>query len=304
MTDEQDGVSPAAAGGAPAPIPEVPPHPNYVDNAVAGALTDMYGFLPLDVRYSAAAAARAVVECWTRSRPVPDVEILTAAEPDPRDAEIERLRSDALLLQQHLQRAHGLPDDEVTGEYVGVDFSRTMVDGLRDGKERAERDLERLREHSAARFRDLCAALETDPSIERWDSVLHGVGAAIAERDRLRAEFEGIRGALRAANILIEGTRSERDRLRAKLDFIAEQAIEDHVIEQQPAEPRRWHVGDPEPEIGTTVRTARGGVYTRLKSGYWHRIDGCHHDDPNSCAEAGYSWEWLMPLVEVVGTDG
>lgn len=36
-----------------------------VDNAVAGALRDQYGFLPLGVRYEAAVAARRVVERWT-----------------------------------------------------------------------------------------------------------------------------------------------------------------------------------------------------------------------------------------------
>jgi phage shock protein A len=65
-------VSPASAGGAPAPNPAV------VENVLASALMDQYGFLPLNVRYGAAAAARAVAENWTRSRPVPDAEILPA----------------------------------------------------------------------------------------------------------------------------------------------------------------------------------------------------------------------------------
>jgi hypothetical protein len=37
---------------------------NVVDNALSGTLTQQYGFLPLDVRYGAAEAARSVVEAW------------------------------------------------------------------------------------------------------------------------------------------------------------------------------------------------------------------------------------------------
>jgi hypothetical protein len=40
------------------------PHEAVVDNAVAGALIDVYGFVRLDVRYEAAEAARRVVERW------------------------------------------------------------------------------------------------------------------------------------------------------------------------------------------------------------------------------------------------
>jgi hypothetical protein len=218
MTAEQQGVSPATAGGADAPGPWDVGH-----NAVDGRALYVRGSSPSDdvfvgVIFEPADAARIV-------------ETMNAAEQprlaDPRDTEIERLRG-----------------------------------------------------HSAARFRDLCAALETDPSIERWDSLLSGVGAAIAERDRLRQQLDQARGEtnlLRRALATIHGITSD--------------------IDAKPAEPRRWHVGDPEPEIGTTVW--RGpDKYTRSRNG-WHRID----------IHTGYgSWAWILSIgsevVEVVGTDG
>lgn len=44
------------------PLPQ--PDSNTVDNAIAQALQQQYGFVPLSVRYEAASAARAVVERW------------------------------------------------------------------------------------------------------------------------------------------------------------------------------------------------------------------------------------------------
>jgi hypothetical protein len=232
-----------------------------------------------------------------------------------RTAEIERLRGDALLFQQHLQRAHGRPDNEVTDEYMGVDFSRAMVDGLRDGKERAERDLERLREHSAARFRDLCAALETDPSIERWDSVLSGVGAAIAERDRLRTELDGQRADKEQAEAAYNRLRQELDDVRSQAGRIEVDRSGKAVLlgrirdilgeaDAKPAEPRRWHAGDPEPEIGTRVYSGSANIATLRSDGTWH-WESCQDD----CRAAGPSWQELVinsggEVVEVVGTDG
>lgn len=52
-----------AATGA-QPEGEKNPPWQAVDNAVSGALIEQYGFLPLGVRYSAAEAARRVVEDW------------------------------------------------------------------------------------------------------------------------------------------------------------------------------------------------------------------------------------------------
>lgn len=40
------------------------PHPAAVENAVAAALTDQYGFVPLDIRYTAARLAREHVDAW------------------------------------------------------------------------------------------------------------------------------------------------------------------------------------------------------------------------------------------------
>lgn len=40
------------------------PHEAVVENAVANALNDTYGFVPLDVRYEAARSARGLVEQW------------------------------------------------------------------------------------------------------------------------------------------------------------------------------------------------------------------------------------------------
>jgi hypothetical protein len=45
------------------------PHPAVVDNAVANALSDQYGFLSLSVRYEAAEAARRIVEAWRAPLP-------------------------------------------------------------------------------------------------------------------------------------------------------------------------------------------------------------------------------------------
>lgn len=59
------GLSTPTTDPAPAAADGVrQPHEAEVDNAVAGALLDVYGFVPLDVRYKAARYARKVVADW------------------------------------------------------------------------------------------------------------------------------------------------------------------------------------------------------------------------------------------------
>lgn len=81
------------------PVPATPdgpeetkrPHKAIVDNAVAGALIDVYGFVPLDVRYDAAKTARGIVQRWLDSPgPVYDLLDDDANEPMGEDPEAAR----------------------------------------------------------------------------------------------------------------------------------------------------------------------------------------------------------------------
>jgi hypothetical protein len=70
LGDTLPATEPEPAAGRPGRPDEA-----VVDNAVAGALTDVYGFVPLDVRYDAARWARGIVERWL-DKPGPVYDLL------------------------------------------------------------------------------------------------------------------------------------------------------------------------------------------------------------------------------------
>lgn len=185
MATEHKDVSPASAGGAPAP------DPNAVDNALADTLIDQYGFLPLSVRFSAAAAARAVTESWTRSRPVPNAEIL----PAERKPVLGEPGVDTVTLRR--------------GRRYGEEAIQAMLPQIRRVGQKGQPGLElNWYDMAANAFSTVWSYCEAQTQTDPRD----------AEIERLRVQFDGIRGALRAANILIEGTRSERDQARAEVE--------------------------------------------------------------------------------------
>lgn len=66
------------------------PHPAYVENALAGALQDLYGFIPLSVRYEAAKAAREIVEQKLDLLPRPeDAAQAARSEATPEDLSLQ-----------------------------------------------------------------------------------------------------------------------------------------------------------------------------------------------------------------------
>jgi hypothetical protein len=93
LGDTLPATDPEPAAGRPGRPDEA-----VVDNAVAGALTDVYGFVPLDVRYDAAKWARGIVERWL-DKPGPVYDLLDddaneSMEEDP-DASREEPEPDA-----------------------------------------------------------------------------------------------------------------------------------------------------------------------------------------------------------------
>lgn len=73
---------------------------------------------------------------------------------------------------------------------------------------------------------------------------------------------------------------------------------------------RRWVAGDPEPEIGVTVRRTSVADYyqswTRMPNGSWHPNHACRHEHADQCSGLVFAeWKQLpRPLVEVVNTGG
>jgi outer membrane murein-binding lipoprotein Lpp len=393
VADNETGVTEQQPGET------VTPNPAAVDNTVASTLMEQYGFLPLNVRYAAAKAARYVVE---------------NAQQDPRDAEIERLRAALAKMARGVNRQSARANAAEVGieHWQGLAETRgaqveEFASGIRELTAERDRLQERLDQHLAD---ENSAQAANDRLREELDKVSGGWQARVESRQKLmqerdearqewkRADAEVTRlkrlvggenvpdgwdgysradAIVRAEEAYFSAIRqrdenveliNERDRLRAELtgeravyadspddrlyhaadhtwwrrnedgrlvhadapdsarnDVIAERdamanalvAVQ-HILTgvdkqvarlEKPAEPRRWTTGDPEPEIGTTIRSARGGTYTLLATGYWHRDDDCTYG-PDNCDEAGYSWTWLtrhgehLPLVEVVSTDG
>jgi hypothetical protein len=210
----------------------------------------------------------------------------TNVETDRLRGELCRIRDIALVV------LNVLPDDD---DRSAVDLVRDILESA--GPEKLRRDKQ---------FRDLIA--------ER-DRKRRELADVTAERDHLRQELDLVgeqppkfRDGQRVRIGRHFGTvEKPKDVTRVRLDGMAPSALFEtrlvNAIEDAPAEPRRWIAGDPEPEIGTTVRPANsklyGGPYTRRHNG-WHTDFEC----PPDCEKAGGSWSWVTShtggLVEAV----
>jgi hypothetical protein len=288
--------------------------------------------------------------------------------PDPRDAEIERLRRelDALTLGANaagrVRDALAKERDEAREEWKRADAEATRLKGELARANQAFSDLQSIAGQHQRAKQD--AEAERDRLRAELDGLPHIYGRQIkrmnetqredarvevATLDQLAGELDELIETLKTetgTRVLLQRqrneARAERDELetklinvsadwellRAELDRVTgkrrllERALAtirgiagdvDGVMnaDTTPAEPRRWVAGDPEPEIGTTVRyvndTHRPG-FTRRTDGSWHCNTWSAHD-PNGCDGESWTWERItsaatqMPLVEVVTTD-
>jgi septal ring factor EnvC (AmiA/AmiB activator) len=145
------------------------------------------------------------------------------------------------------------------------------------------------------------------------DQSARDIREVVAERNRLRAKLDAhladensaqaandrLRDELGNAEAGRDAARAEIRDLRRRLNRIAQETMFESTITTAP---RRWVAGDPEPEVGTTVRTADGRTFTRRNNGAWHG-QNCSAD----CPSLGPLWTELLvgaPLVEVASTDG
>lgn len=147
------------------------------------------------------------------------------AERDSWQARYGQLIYGALRVQQHLQRAHGQPETAVTSEYMGPDFSRSMVDGLRIDKDKADAEVTRLRERlgipSETALRDLANRLHA--IVDEEDCVRESVDEdhvveLITNVDNMleRAGADAARAIQKCLEV-----EAERDRLRQELSSTA-----------------------------------------------------------------------------------
>lgn len=255
--------------------------------------------------------------------------------PDPRDAEIERLRgalasaqkqivqfeqqrdTARAALAQHLadensaQAANDRLRDELAQitDLVGVSAVQPgtvqsaverylfELDQRRGERDEARAERDRLLSEPD-RFRWLCQALNVEPGSETWLTAMRRVR-------HLRQNFSD------SPRCEVAESDGWRCRLFAGHDGKHLAQMPTGERREWPFDnrltPRYWRADDPEPEIGTTVRYVNGTTWptqTRRTDGQWHCDAGTH--DPNTCTESElYSWEQLtarselMPLVEV-----
>lgn len=256
-------------------------------------------------------------------------------EPDPRDAEIERLRGEVYSNNVAMGGFVTRIATALGGKSFGdarelVDDVLRLVRDCADNAEewqRADAEVTRLCAQvdelagiRVALFGEVRQALtERDDYARRLRDTDAAYAKVTAERDRLRQELDLIGGQVPKFR---DGQRVRIGRhfgtvekpkavTRVRLDGMAPAALFEtrlvNAIEDAPAEPRRWVAGDAEPEIGTTITWGFGGTsWTRCGDGVW-RSDTCKC---KSCRTApGLSWTVLIdearaPLVEVVSTDG
>jgi hypothetical protein len=199
--------------------------------------------------------------------------------PEPRDVEIEQQRDEAR--------------EELDAVRHRLAIELNLKPSELDGRDTADLAVE--------------LADRRGKSIVHWKGLAERRGRQLDQRDKDERQLI-----------------AERGRLRQELDLAAEQhanglavLLEDFTaavngLMPKPAEPRRWKHGDPEPEIGTTVRQSgdwgAGPTWTSRQADDWHCNRGCLRSDVTECPELGRSWAWLSghakELVEVVGTDG
>lgn len=206
-------------------------------------------------------------------------------------------RPDESALRELADQLHAIEDNGPCGiRKVTIDHVRTLINCVAS---------------TSAEYRAECVRL----------------GAAnttvTAERDRLRQELDLV-GERHAAGLLtlrqdftaaVNGLLpkpAEPNRrgcpCKSQCDYLdAEDRCSDHC---DCAAGRRWIAGDPEPEIGTTVRRTSVADYyqswTRMSDGSWHPNHACRYEHDDQCSGLVFAeWEQLpRPLVEVVSTDG
>lgn len=211
MTTEQEGAPSATAGGAPAP------NPNAVDNSIAYALTHHYGFLPLSVRFSAAAAARAVAECWTRSRPVPDAEILPADRKPVHGSLPDRIH-------EALFDASNKSDNIIEWMHAVLE----IIDPIRSELVRTQAALDAARLNASDAEKRLRELVPRDAEIERLRAqvdelagirvaLFAEVRQALAERDEARVEMARLARCYDAVTARADSTEAERDDYAGRL---------------------------------------------------------------------------------------
>lgn len=261
MANEHEGVSPASAGGAPAP------DPNAVDNAVAGVLIDQYGFLPLSVRFSAAAAARAVTESSAQSRPVPNAEILPAdrkpvlGEPGIQsewDEDTDAMRVDGIGWDLSWGCKLSLAYDHERGEhYVCVSTS--------DQDQRAGITTRRTTKEQIALFGQQLLNVfgEPDPRDAEIKQLRYDLGESQNDVRQCSKEIERLRAELAKANSGWETWREEQrahtkrqdNELRVVAERLHELVGDTRPCTMDPVNARHLHrlldrvVAEPSPEI-------------------------------------------------------
>jgi hypothetical protein len=371
MSEQQNGVSPASAGGA-----SLPDNVRRRIRVAAEDLANTIGCTVVD------AATQRGVSTSDQLRPVADklhsllgeepcvmatvrhrhlaalVEKLhveqAVAQPDPRNAEIERLRTD----KEKAEAALAVERQNLLNEMDEHRTAQSLLTEAREEWKRADAEVTRLKRlvgnenvepnwktvdrreaiRQAVRFHtDLQAVMQQrDAVVRQLGKAEDEVAEVAAERDRLRAELDGIRPRVRElANALgistsepgaFEQWIAEQDRssepepicgagnedypeLRCKRVAGHEQHEDpSHGATWSPeiataAKPRRWYAHSPEPEVGTVVglpdRKPNGPTWTRHPAGGWQRSNS-----------PGYRMAWKSlfgdcgELVEVVSTDG
>ena len=264
------------------------------------------------------------------------------SDPDPRDAEIERLREVVEARDEKIEQLVSIADkleeqrDEAREECKRADAEVTRLkrlvgdenvpfdgwDGLsrqdaivrceegwreylkvRDERDRLRQELDGLPRVYGRLVNQMIEAQREDARVE------------VATLDQLAGELNELTEVLKAETGTRILHRQQRDEAHAERDAMANGlvAIQRNLTAinitlgklKKPAEPRRWVAGDPEPEVGTTVRRDTY-QFTRHQRG-WHR-DGICAFTPEKCPARGGSWAWMTstgrPLYEVVSTDG
>jgi hypothetical protein len=193
-------------------------------------------------------------------------------EPDPRDAEIERLRKDCADNAEEWKRA----DAKVTR--LRHETNERADEVLRRGAGMVERIRKALRVDD----KGTTTRANLDVVDNYLDRLINVLDVEVRQHDQTKAE----RDAMHEALVVVQGVlRATEARLAAT-----------------PAAPRRWVAGDAEPEIGTTLRSTTARTYTRRSDGSWHFL-AC----PEGCPLPALWWTDLLaaaPLVEAVNTDG
>jgi hypothetical protein len=251
--------------------------------------------------------------------------------------------SEETALTDLLDMVQGVADarDEFQQEWHRADAEVTRLKRL-VGNENVEPNWKTVDRREAIRqavqfHTDLQAVMQQrDAVVRQLGKAEDEVAEVAAERDRLRAELDGIRPRVRElANALgistsepgaFEQWIAEQDRssepepicgagnedypeLRCKRVAGHEQHEDpSHGATWSPeiataAKPRRWYAHSPEPEVGTVVglpdRKPNGPTWTRHPAGGWQRSNS-----------PGYRMAWKSlfgdcgELVEVVSTDG